>query len=73
MASDLFNQINGQHNFNVNQFIQELSNLKNRGGDPNQMIQQLLNSGRVTQSQVNMAVNRAQQIMRMLPLGGRQR
>ena len=59
MASDLFNQINGQHNFNANQFIQELSNLKNQGGDPNQMIQQLLNSGRVTQSQVNMAVNRA--------------
>ena len=72
MASDLFNQINRQQQgFNPSQFMQELSQLKSQGGDPNQMIQQLLNSGRVTQSQVNMAMSRAQQIMRMLPLGGR--
>lgn len=72
MASDLFNQMNKQQQgFNPSQFMQELSQLKSQGGDPNQMIQQLLNSGRVTQSQVNMAMSRAQQIMRMLPLGGR--
>ena len=74
MASDLFNQMNqGGGGFNVNQFIQGLNELKSKGGDPNQMIQQMLNSGRITQNQLNMAVNRAQQIMRMLPLGGRQR
>lgn len=70
MASDLFNQMNNNR-FNPNQFINELNRLKQQGGDPNQMIQGLLNSGRVTQSQVNAAMSKAQQIMSMLPLGGR--
>ena len=73
MASDLFNQMNQNRGFNPNQFMQSLNELKQKGGDPNQMIQQMLNSGRITQNQLNMAVNKAQQIMRMLPLGGRQR
>lgn len=72
MASDLYNQMNN-NGFNPGQFMQSLNELKSRGGDPNQMIQQMLNSGRITQGQLNMAVNRAQQIMKMLPLGGRQR
>lgn len=63
MASDLFNSIN---QFNPNAFMQSLADLKKKGGDPNQMIQQMLNSGRITQSQYNAAVNRAQQIMSML-------
>lgn len=70
MASDLFNQMNN-NGFNPNQFINELNRLKQQGGDPNQMIQGLLNSGRVTQSQVNAAMSKAQQIMSMLPLGVR--
>ena len=70
MASDLFKQMN-QGAFNPNQFMSSLNELKSKGGDPNQMIQQLLNSGRITQTQLNMAVNRAQQIMRMLPTSGR--
>lgn len=70
MASDLFNQMNNNR-FNPNQFMNELNRLKQQGGDPNQMIQGLLNSGRVTQSQVNAAMSKAQQIMSMLPLGGR--
>lgn len=69
MASDLFNQMN----FNSNQFMSSLRELKSRGGDPNQMIQQMLTSGRISQSQLNMAVSRAQQIMQMLPLSVRQR
>ena len=74
MASDLFNQMNkGGGGFNPNQFMQSLNELKQKVGDPNQMIQQMLNSGKITQAQLNTAVNRAQQIMRMLPLGGRQR
>ena len=63
MPSDLFNSIN---QFNPNSFLQSLNDLKNKGGDPNQMIQQMLNSGRISQSQYNAAVNRAQQIMKML-------
>jgi len=70
MASNLFKEMN---QFDPNQFMSSLNDLKRKGGDPNQMIQQMLNSGRITQNQLNMAVNRAQQIMRMLPLGGRQR
>lgn len=35
-------------------------------GDPRQQIQQLLNSGRVSQSQYNNAVQLAQQLQRML-------
>lgn len=73
MASDLFRQMNQGGGFNVNQFMSSLNELKQKGGDPNQMIQQMLNSGKITQAQLNTAVNRAQQIMRMLPLGGRQR
>ena len=72
MASDLFNQMNSG-GFNMNQFMSELNDLKSKGGDPNQMIQELLNSGKVSQAQVNTAMSKAQQIMRMLPLGGRQR
>ena len=71
MASDLFNQMNQGGGFNPNQFMQSLNELKSKGGDPNQIIQQMLNSGRITQNQLNMAVNRAQQIMRMLPTSGR--
>ena len=72
MASSLYKEMNSSQ-FNTNQFMRELNELKSKGGDPNQMIQQMLSSGRITQSQLNIAVNRAQQIMRMLPLGGRQR
>ncbi len=63
MPNDLYNQMN----FNQNQFISELNRLKNGGGDPNQMIMSLVNSGKVSQAQVNAAMNKAQQIMRMLP------
>ena len=34
-------------------------------GDPRQQIQQMLNSGRITQAQYNQAVQQAQQMMRM--------
>ncbi len=47
-------------------FMTELNKLKARGGDPNQMIQELLNSGRVSQAQYNSAMQRANQIMQML-------
>ena len=58
-------------NFNQNNFIQSLNQLKSQGGDPNQMIQNMLNSGKVTQAQYNMAVQKAQQIQQMLSLGVR--
>ena len=35
-------------------------------GDPQQQVQQLLNSGRVSQAQYNQAVQMAQQLQRMM-------
>ena len=58
-------------NINPMQFMQQLNQLKSRGGDPNQMIQQMLNSGRISQSQYDAAVKQAQQIQQMLTPGGR--
>ena len=58
-------------NFNQNNFMQSLQQLKSQGGDPNQMIQNMLNSGKVSQAQYNMAVQKAQQIQQMLSLGVR--
>ena len=58
-------------NINPIQFMQHLNQLKSQGGDPNQMIQEMLNSGRVSQAQYDAAVKRAQQIQQMLTPGGR--
>ena len=58
-------------NINPTQFIQQLNQLKSKGGDPNQMIQQMLNSGRVTQRDYDNAVKMAQEISQMLTPGGR--
>lgn len=56
-----------QSMFPQNNIMQQVQQLKNSfRGDPNQQIQQMLNSGRVSQAQYNAAVQRAQQIMRML-------
>lgn len=52
---------------NNNNFFQRLNQLKSTfKGDPNQKIQQMLNSGQITQAQYNRAVQQAQQIQRML-------
>lgn len=58
-------------NINPMEFMQRLNQLKSQGGDPNQMIQQMLNSGKVTQAQYNQAVKMAQQIQGMLTPSGR--
>lgn len=60
-----------QYGFNQNNFMQSLQQLKSKGGDPNTMIQNMLNSGRITQTQYNQAVQKAQQIQQMLSLGVR--
>lgn len=67
MASDLFKQMQG---FDAQGFMNQLNQLKAQGGDPNQMIQQMLNSGKRTQAQYNAAVQwvqqRAPQIQQLL-------
>jgi hypothetical protein len=54
----------GNSTGNIQQMIEKLK--KQYPGDPNQYIQQLLNSGRISQAQYNNAVQRAQQIQRMM-------
>ena len=59
----LYNDMNqGNQNNLVQRFQQFRQNFK---GDPQQQVQQLLNSGRVSQSQYNQAVQMAQQFQRM--------
>ena len=60
------NPLYKQYGFDQTSFIGQLNALKAKGGDPQQMIQEMLNSGRITQAQYNSAVQRAQQIMSML-------
>lgn len=68
MSNPIFQRYGG---FNQNNFLQSLQQLKSQGGDPNQMIQNMLNSGKVSQAQYNQAVQKAQQISQMLSLGVR--
>lgn len=72
MANRLYNELNGGGNNvfgpfgNAMNFMRQLSQLKQSGVDPNQKIQEMLNSGQISQEQYNAAVQRAQQIQQML-------
>lgn len=69
MSNPLFNMFGGaMPNLGpmgnlIQQFQQFRQNFK---GDPQQQVQQLLNSGRVSQEQYNQAVQLAQQFQRMM-------
>lgn len=54
--------------FNQNAFMTSLNQLKQtyQGQDPNQIIQNLLNSGKVSQSSYNSAVQKAEQIKKFI-------
>ena len=71
MSNPLFQQMAGMQAASPAQNILQQFNAfkQNFRGDPRQQVQQLLNSGRVTQAQYNAAVQQAQQLMRLL--GGR--
>lgn len=64
--NQLYNNMQEMNNpmFNLQQ---QIDNLKAQfaGQDPNQIIQQMLNSGKVTQEQYNAAVARYQQLQQM--------
>ena len=65
MSNPLYQAMNGQNGMQqladrFKQFQQMFT------GDPKQQVQQLLNSGRVSQSQFNQAVQMAQQLQRVL-------
>lgn len=59
----LYQQMTGNQNNIIQQFQQFKSNFH---GDPKQQIQQLLNSGRITQEQYNIAVQKAQMLQKIL-------
>lgn len=59
----LYEQMSGQQNGIVQRFMQFKQNFK---GDPRQQIQEMLNSGRITQEQYNAAVQKAQMLQKML-------
>jgi hypothetical protein len=61
----LYEQMNGQAG--QNNFLQKFMQFKqNFKGNPQEQIQQLLNSGKVTQEQYNAAVQKAQMLRKIL-------
>lgn len=63
-------QVQPQQNngFNIQEFMKFAQQMK--GKDPNQMLQQMLNNGQITQEQLNKATNQSQEICQMLKLTG---
>ena len=61
--NQIFQQMNPQSNNIIQRFQQFKNNFK---GDPQQQVQQLLNSGRVSQQQYDQAVKMANQMRQMM-------
>ena len=64
MSNPIYGLLNGQQNNLLAQVQQFKQSFK---GDPNQTINQMLQSGKVTQEQVNRATQIANQMKWMLP------
>lgn len=64
MPSPLFNQLNPMGNNNlISQFMEFR---KNFTGDPKQIVQNMLDTGKITQTQLNQYANQANQIYNQL-------
>lgn len=63
MSNPLFGMMNNQPNNLIQRFQQFQRMFK---GNPQEQVQQLLNSGKVTQDQYNKAVQMANQLSRMI-------
>lgn len=68
MANSLFQALNGNMNMgNVGNFMTQLQQFQRTlQGDPRQQIQQMLNTGQISQQQFNQAAQMATQIQRMM-------
>lgn len=65
MSNPLYQQMQPQNS--MNQFVQRFEQFRRTfSGNPQQQVQQLLNSGRVSQEQYNRAFQMAQQFQKML-------
>lgn len=68
MANSLYQALNGNMNTgNMGDFMARLQNFqRTMQGDPRQQIQQMLNTGQISQQQFNQAAQMATQIQRMM-------
>lgn len=66
MANSLYQQLNNNSNGLINKFNEFRNNLQ---GDPQQMVQQLLQSGRMTQAQYNQLSQMANEFQNLLRKG----
>lgn len=68
MPNPLFNLLGGNNNLgNMTNLISQFQQFrKTFQGDPRQQIQQLLNSGKISQDQYNQAVQQAKALQEML-------
>lgn len=68
MSNPLYNQMgNGMPNNSMAQMMQRFQQFRQTfSGDPRQQIQQLMNSGKISQSDYDNAVQMAQQFQRMM-------
>ncbi len=65
--NQLFRQLNQNQNGMGNDIVSRFNQFRQSfSGDPQKMIQQMLNSGRVSQAQYNDAVQKAQALSKML-------
>ena len=63
--NDLYRQMQPQNQ--MNGFLQRFQQFQRAfSGDPQQQIQQLVNSGRISQAQYNSAYQMAQQMMKLI-------
>lgn len=68
MINPLFNQLNNNQNLN-NPMLQQFLNFKQTfTGDPKQTVQNLLNTGQMSQEQFNQLAQQATQMQQLLHL-----
>lgn len=60
------NHQNGSSFGNISNMFRQIQEMKRSGIDPNQKIQEMLNSGQITQEQYNQAAAKAQQLRQLL-------
>lgn len=67
MANPLFNALGNSQFGNMAGMVQQFQRFRqNFTGDPKEQVQQLLNSGKISQAQYNQAVQMAQALQSML-------
>lgn len=67
MSNPLYNAMARKQSSNINNFFNALNQLKKSfSGDPQQQVQNMLNSGKITQEQYNRAVKQAQELQKMM-------